>query len=94
MSEEDAERPQRHRKPVSRSLFVQVDDIDLNTADGQDELLRRIQVLLATKDHNNLDLRAFTTLKDTVKAKTDLNVLRMFKAMAARLDALEAHQRA
>jgi hypothetical protein len=81
--EEEVEQPQRrdHKKPVSRSLFIPIDDLDLKTADGQDELLRRIQVYLATKDHNNLDLRALTALKDTVKVKTDLSVLRMYQAM-------------
>ena len=54
------------RKAQSRTLFIPIEDLDLNTPEGQDELLRRMEVLLATKDHNNLDLRAFTALKDTV----------------------------
>jgi hypothetical protein len=74
------------RKAQSRTLFVPIEDLDLNTPEGQDELLRRMEVLLATENHNNLDLRAFTALKDTIKAKTDLNVLKLFTAMRRELD--------
>jgi hypothetical protein len=77
--DEDSTSPKRQakqREPQHRTLFIPIEDLDLNTVDGQNEMLKRAQTLLATKDHNNLDLNAFKILKDTVKVKTDLNVLR------------------
>lgn len=65
---------QGHKPAMHRTLFIKIDDIDLNTPEGQNELLRRAQVLLATTDHNTLDLQAFKILKESVKVKTDLNV--------------------
>lgn len=79
---------------AGRTLFIPIEDIDLKTADGQDELLRRIQVKLATENHNNLDLRALTTLKDTVKIKTDLSVLRMFQDLQRKFKEFESKNRA
>lgn len=72
---------QRHREPLHRTLFIAIDDLDLNTPEGENEMLNRLQTLLATKDHNALDLNAFKILKDSVKVKTDLNVWRLFNDM-------------
>lgn len=69
------ERPERgHKPPLHRTLFITVDDLNLDTPEGQNELIRRCQVLLATKDHNTLDLAAFKILKESVKVKTDINI--------------------
>ena len=71
----EGERPSRGHKPaLHRTLFIDITDLDLNAVEGQNELLRRAQVLLATKDHNTLDLAAFKILKESVKVKTDINV--------------------
>ena len=69
------------RQPLSRTLFIKVDDLDLDTPEGQDIMLKRMQILLATEDHNALDLNAFKILKDSVKVKTDLNVWKAFAQM-------------
>lgn len=76
------ENPARqHREPLHRTLFINIEDLDLNTPEGQNEMLRRMQQLLSTKDHNALDLNAFKILKDSVKVKTDLNVWLLFNKM-------------
>ena len=79
MSEEP--QPRRHKEPLHRSLFINIEDITLDTPEGQNEMLRRMQLLLSTKDHNALDLNAFKILKDSVKIKTDLNVWILFNRM-------------
>lgn len=84
----------RHYKAQKRSLFIPLEGLDLNTPEGQNEMLKRMQELLATTNHNALDLRAFAILKDTVKIKTDLNVLRLFTEMRKRMDELEASRKA
>jgi hypothetical protein len=81
-------------KSQERTVFVKVDDLDLDTPKGQDEMLKRMQILIATTNHNALDLKAFATLKDTVRVKTDLNVLRLFTIMKAQMDAWKAAKRA
>jgi hypothetical protein len=100
MSEEEPDedavsnrRPRPHREPVHRTLFIPIEDLQLDTVEGQNELLRRAQVLLATKDHNNLDLQAFKILKDTVKIKTDLNVWFKVEEMRKELTEFKAHQK-
>lgn len=91
-----AEQPKprgKPREPLHRTLFVPIDDLNLNTPEGQDEMLKRMQTLLATHDHNALDLNAFKILKDTVKTKTDLNVLRLFTLMKKEMDEWKARQK-
>jgi len=83
----------RHREPQHRTLFVPIEDLNLNTPEGQDELLKRMQTLLATHDHNGLDLNAFKILQATVKTKTDLNVLRLFTEMKKEMDEWKAKQK-
>lgn len=85
--------PKKGRREQHRTLFVTIDDLDLNTPKGQDEMLKRMQTLLATKDHNNLDLNAFKILQATVKTKTDLNVLRLFTEMKKEMDEWRARQK-
>ena len=82
----------RHYKPQERTLFVDIEGLDLNTPEGQNEMLKRMQILIATTNHNALDLKAFATLKDTVRVKTDLNVLRLFTLMKEEMDAWKAAQ--
>jgi hypothetical protein len=50
-------------------------------------------VKLATTNHNNRDLRAMTALKDTVKIKTDLSVLRMFQELQRKFKEFEARNK-
>ncbi len=76
-------------KSQERTVFVKVDDLDLDTPKGQDEMLKRMQILIATTNHNALDLKAFATLKDTVRVKTDLRVLMMFQELRKDLDELK-----
>jgi hypothetical protein len=90
--EEDEGGKGRHYKPQERTVFVDLTGIDLNTPTGQDEMLKRMQILIATKNHNALDLKAFGTLKDTVRIKTDLNVLKLFTEMKAEMEAWRAAQ--
>jgi hypothetical protein len=85
--------PKKGRREQHRTLFVQIDDLNLNTPKGQDEMLERMQTLLATHDHNGLDLNAFKILQATVKTKTDLNVLRLFTEMRKEMDEWRARQK-
>ena len=92
--EEENERPSRRggRQPrplLARTLFIQVDDLDLDTPEGQDIMLKRMQILLATQSHNALDLNSFKILKDSVKVKTDLQTLMMFQKLRAEFDAFK-----
>ena len=90
--EEDEGGKGRHYKPQERTLFLDIEGLDLNTPEGQDEMLKRLQILIATTNHNALDLKAFATLKDTVRIKTDLNVLRLFTQMKKKMDEWETAQ--
>lgn len=83
---EEEEKPHRKSRAESRSCWVPVDDLDLKTVEGQDKMLERMQIIIASQPHNFLDLRAFALLKDTVKTKTDLNVLRLFTDMKKQMD--------
>ncbi len=75
--------------PLRRTLFLDVSDLNLDTPEGQDIMLKRMQVLLATSDHNALDLNAFKILKDSVRVKTDLRVLIMFQQLRKEMDNLK-----
>ncbi len=86
---EESDGKGRHYKSQERTVFVKVDDLDLDTPKGQDEMLKRMQILIATTNHNALDLKAFATLKDTVRVKTDLRVLMMFQELRKDLDELK-----
>ena len=81
------------REPLHRTLFVPIDDLDLNSPDGQNEMLKRMQTLLATQNHNALDLNAFKILKDSIKVKTDLNVWMAFNRMQKMFDEWKARQK-
>jgi len=75
-AENEEERPQRQRgRPKeTRSYTLNIDGLDLNSVEGQSELLLRTQMALATAQINSLDLKALIALKDTVKIKKDLEV--------------------
>lgn len=77
---------------MHRTLFIKIDDINLDTAEGQNELIKRCQVLLATTDHNTLDLAAFKILKESVKVKTDLNVWFEVEKMRKTIDQWKEEQ--
>ena len=81
------------REPLHRTLFVKTDDLKLDTYEGQNEMLRRMQELVATTDHNNLDIEALKLLKDTVKVKTDLNVLKLFTQLKKEMDEWKSRQK-
>jgi hypothetical protein len=75
-----------HKPPLHRTLFIDLVGIDLDTPEGQNELIKKCQILLATTDHNTLDLAAFKILKESVKVKTDLNVWMQFTQMKKAFD--------
>jgi len=79
-------KPRGHKPPLHRTMFIDLSGLDLDTAEGQNELIKRAQILLATTDHNTLDLAAFKILKESVKVKTDLNVWMQFNEMRKTLD--------
>jgi hypothetical protein len=76
-----------HKPPMKRTFVIDIAGLDLNTPEGQNELIKRGQIEIATnKDINTLDLAAFKILKESVKVKTDLNVWMQFNQMRAMLD--------
>lgn len=76
----DRELKKSRAKP-HRTFFLKVDDLKLDTYEGQNEMLRRIEVAFATTDLNQIDMKALRELKETVKIKTDLDVLKMFQTL-------------
>lgn len=76
-----------HKPAMKRTFVIDIAGLDLNTPEGQNELLRRGQIEIATnRDLNTLDLNAFKILKESVKVKTDLNVWMEFNKMKEMLD--------
>ena len=76
-----------HKPPMKRTFVINIEGLDLNTPEGQNELIRRGQIEIATNQNlNTLDLQAFKILKESVKVKTDLNVWMQFNKMSEILD--------
>jgi len=72
---------------MKRTFVINIEGLDLNTPEGQNELIRRGQIEIATNQNlNTLDLQAFKILKESVKVKTDLNVWMQFNKMSEILD--------
>jgi hypothetical protein len=72
---------------MKRTFVINIEGLDLNTPEGQNELIRRGQIEIASNQNlNTLDLQAFKILKESVKVKTDLNVWMQFNKMSEILD--------
>jgi hypothetical protein len=73
-----------------RTVYIKIDDLDLNTPEGQNLLLIRVQTALATENLNPLDVKILVSLKDMIKTKSNLDVVRMLQNIKKELDEMKA----
>jgi hypothetical protein len=75
---------------LERTVYIKIDDLDLNTPEGQNLLLIRVQTALATENLNPLDVKILVSLKDMIKTKSNLDVVRMLQNIKKELDEMKA----
>ena len=63
--------------PYQRTFFINIDNINLDSIEGQNKLLLECQKALATQPLNVADRQAIKSLMDSMKVKKDIDTLRV-----------------
>jgi hypothetical protein len=81
----------RQRKEIKRSIVIPIDDLNLDTPEGQAELLRRCQTALAQAPNLTVkDLQIINALKSTIKVKSDVEIWKAITKLQEEIEKLKS----
>jgi hypothetical protein len=80
---------QKKERGRSRRFFISLEGIDLNSLEGQNQIITLCQRALLTEELTEADRRAIKLLIDIIKVKKDIDALKMAEELRARMKKLE-----